>query len=71
MREVFAPVQAEDNPQTRAELLDKIEHEFADLLLEQYERTCWEIINRSVVVQKEPAMMKTNRCLVRILRLEN
>lgn len=43
MREVFAPVQAEDNPQTRAELLDKIEHEFADLLLEQYERTCWEM----------------------------
>ena len=43
IREVFVSVEAEQDPQTRAEMLDKIEHEFADLLLAQYERTCWEL----------------------------
>jgi len=43
MREVFAPVEAELDPAVRADLMQKIYDEFADLYLEQVEKTCWEL----------------------------
>lgn len=43
MSEVFAPATLETDPQVRAEVLVKLHDEFADLLLEQIERTCWEL----------------------------
>lgn len=46
MREVFAPVEAEIDPQVRADLMHNIQGEFADLLIEQVERTCWELKHR-------------------------
>lgn len=46
MREVFAPIAAETNPQVRADLMETVQDEFANLLLEQVERTCWELKHR-------------------------
>jgi len=43
MREVFAPVEAELDPNRRAEIMQKIYDEFADLYLEHVEKTCWEL----------------------------
>ena len=43
MREVFAPIVAETDPQVRADLMEKIHDEFANFLIEQIERTCWEL----------------------------
>ena len=46
MREVFAPIEAETDPHIRANLMEKIHDEFANLLVEQVERTCWELKHR-------------------------
>lgn len=43
IRDVFAPVEAELDPQIRSEMILNIQDEFADLLVEQIERTCWEL----------------------------
>jgi len=43
MREVFAPVAAETDPQLRSEILLNIQDEFAELIIEQIEKTCWEL----------------------------
>jgi hypothetical protein len=43
MREVFAPLEAQDNPQERAAQIEKVEAEFCISILEQYERTSYEL----------------------------
>lgn len=43
MRDVFAPVDAELDPQVRSEMMLNIQDRFAELLVEQIERTCWEL----------------------------
>lgn len=41
--EAFFPVQDEDDPLARIELIKRIENEFANLLIEQYQRTAFEL----------------------------
>jgi hypothetical protein len=43
IRDVFAPVAAETDPQIRSQMMLSIQDQFADLLIEQVERTCWEL----------------------------
>ena len=43
MSEVFFPIQDEDDPLVRIELIKRIENEFANLLIEQYQRTAFEL----------------------------
>lgn len=46
MSEVFAPLEAEQDPHVRAATLLKIQDQFAELLIEQVEKTCWELKHR-------------------------
>lgn len=43
MREVFDSLVAETDPHLRTELIQRVQDEFANLLIEQIERTCWEL----------------------------
>lgn len=46
MSEVFAPVEVETNPQSRADSLVKIYEDFADHFLNSISKTCWELKHR-------------------------
>lgn len=46
MSEVFASVEAETNPQARAESLTKIYEDFANHLFDALCKTCWELKHR-------------------------
>jgi DNA-directed RNA polymerase specialized sigma24 family protein len=43
MREIFAPLEAQDDPRMRVDQIEKIEAEFCISILEQYERTAYEL----------------------------
>lgn len=43
MRDVFRPLEVETDPAVRGELILSIEVEYANSMIEQYERTCYEL----------------------------
>lgn len=46
MSEVFAPVEAELNPQSRANMLEQIQNDFLNHLFDALTKTCWELKHR-------------------------
>lgn len=46
MSEVFAPVEAETNPQARAESLVTIQQDFVNHVFDALSKTCWELKHR-------------------------
>jgi hypothetical protein len=43
MNEIFVPLEVETDPRVRADLIDSIEREFANRIIREYERTCFEL----------------------------
>ena len=43
VEDVFVSTEAEHDPQTRAEMLASIQHDFIEAMLKQYERTAYEL----------------------------
>lgn len=46
MNDVFAPVVAEHNPISRADMLEKIQDDFTQRLFDTLTKTCWELKHR-------------------------